>query len=201
MQPGKRAAKASGFEMFCYATSYWKAAALLGRAKNIVPYIIPWHVLEVLALEVYLKCLRRVRGKAPLARHPIHDLFNDLSQADRRAISKYFKRIIAHEVYGIAGPMNLKSVIDRASDMFTIVRYGYEGAPWPTDVRGQKGNVGVSQAIMALREVIAEKHPDWPAKCRAVLGVPTELDPHPYVIEGQYDPTDNDGAFWYKIKD
>jgi hypothetical protein len=170
--------KPDGFEMFCFASLYQEGASavqdfslsnqvvtnkstgMLEQNSHMRSLIIPSSILLVLSFEVYLKCLKRVRGRKLVYGHDTRKLFSALSQSDQRLLARRFKEF-GKEGVGFRG-MSLNSILDRTASYFIDMRYGYEKPipRMPTD--GEvTGIFGLSRAVHAVRSVILDKHPDW----------------------------------------
>jgi len=184
----KRAAKKpDAFEMFCFASAYYDAAAALtvfrfekGRAIrmsvgegieddleiNRNATIISSSVLLILSLEVFCKCLIRIRGKKPPKTHDVGELFALLSPKDRRSLKRIFLAFPGY--YDGKKRMGIKAAVSAASSFFMDIRYGYEmakGTRMPllsvTAASTGRGTAGLCDLALAARSLILAKHPDW----------------------------------------
>jgi hypothetical protein len=185
------AKKPDAFEMFCFANAYYEAAAILmlchgwsfekdGKhmiqlsagpgAKDIElnpnAAIISSSVLLILSLEVFLKCLIRVRGRMPLREHDVSKLFAMLSAKDQRSIKRIFLAFPGY--YEGTKRMGIESALAAASSFFVRMRYGYEiahGARMPlltvTPASKNRGTAGFCDVALATRSLILAKYPDW----------------------------------------
>ena len=136
----------------------YKAAwnSLFERDIGGVSYLI----LQSFCLEIYLKCLHRIRGREPPRGHDQKKLFYALSRSDRSRIEKiclkYCSNSVRDPVTGkVRKVWDTDSVLDRSSDLFTKARYGYE---LPVAIGG---NAGMQEVIFAIDLIIIGKHPDW----------------------------------------
>ena len=165
-------------EVFCHATAYWKSAASLGRHCNFpFPYNLPMVVYELFSLELFLKCLIKMRGKPIPRMHELSQLLSTLSKGDRDKIrSRYYKLRRAHHRPRVAW----KSVIKRTSHLFDRARYHFEGTPWETDVAGYKGNQGVAELLRAGKS-FSNASPIL--RCCAIISWCFAVDPHPKLVK------------------
>jgi hypothetical protein len=186
--------KPDAFDMFCYASEYREAAKMLcgaylqitqqrvaamGEAlkqRHATPKWMPipgqvaTQVLLALSIEIYLKCLRRVRGRAPLKGHVLRQFFAALSLKDRRAIQRRYaitcKTFKVNPITGKKRLVSIESALARAEAYFLFVRYGYElPTPRAPFADGSRGNSGMWEFVDAVRAVILDKHPDWETLC------------------------------------
>jgi hypothetical protein len=167
----RRATKADAFEMFCFASLYHQGASLLYHAELTPPLnfnnrtlsgmFVPRSVLLSFSFELYLKCLKRVRGKSPLTGHDTRTLFSDLSPRDRRLIKLKFVEI-RESLLKNTTPLLLDNVIERTRNYFPQMRYGYE-QPSPRLPSGPDiiGIGGLDDAAEAVRQVVLLRHADW----------------------------------------
>ena len=159
-----RRATPDAFDLFCYATTYWKAAASLGRELKVTfPFMVPVFVVEAFSLELHFKCLLRVRHKSLKQTHEPSDMWPKLSLRDQNLILRYAS--------GAAPTIDIDSVLLRSKRMFKNLRYMHEGHDWPRDKTGAGGNGGLNDVVKAIRRIILEKHPDWQAKKNSRLGI------------------------------
>jgi hypothetical protein len=85
---------ADPFELLLYATSYWKASTALVRGLALkYPFNMPTFVVEAFALELHLKCLLLVRGKAFNLTHEPKELFAMLDQSDQDLVAEHCKML------------------------------------------------------------------------------------------------------------
>lgn len=159
-----RKATPDAFELFCYATAYWKAAAAMGRELKIAfPFMIPVFVVEAFSLELHFKCLLRVRHKSLRRTHEPIDMWPKLSRRDQNLILKYAS--------GARPTIDIDSLLLRSKGMFKNLRYMHEGHDWPRNKNGEAGNGGFNDVVKAIRRIILEKHSDWDAKKNERLGI------------------------------
>lgn len=161
------------FEVFCFASAYLSGAIAISKVefsdgpKPLGEHVmsealqIPGVILQILCLEVYLKCLILVRGNAPPNTHDTKVLFNALSADDQKAIRDEYQRSPPRNLLGGA-VIEFDSVLDRTENTFKTVRYGYE-RPSPREPADgvTRGNLGFKEAIRAVQSVILVQHPDW----------------------------------------
>lgn len=184
--------KPDAFEMFCFANCYYEAAAVLtvcrvqkdlaihvsigDRVENVEfnrnATIISSSVLLILSLEVFLKCLIRIRGRKPPRIHDVSELFAMLSAKDRRSLRRLFLTFPGY--YEGKKRMGIKSAVRAASSFFNDIRYGYEiskGMRMPllsvTAASTGRGTAGLCDVALATRSLILTKHPDWQQKYSA----------------------------------
>lgn len=160
--------KNNPYQMFCYATAYWKSSASLDREPNRLPYQLPSIILQLLGFEVYLKCLLCIRGKIRRG-HDLQKLFDELDAADQQALHTAFHNHTKSKP-AMKG-VTLQSVFDRSKDVFEKARYGYEGFVWPSDSTGDQGNRGLPDALHAVRAVIGRHECEFALKCRVDFGL------------------------------
>ena len=169
--------KPDAFDMFCFATVYYEGAITLFEAarnhhfgqhqhktvpnRTLWGLFVPSSVLLSLSFEVYLKCLKRVRGKSPVPGHDTRKLYRVLSVKDQRLIRL---RFIEHRRHVKLGEpiLALESVFERTRNYFPEMRYGYERQsprlPSGTDANGI---TGLDDAVEAVRWVILQSRTDW----------------------------------------
>jgi hypothetical protein len=148
------------FKAYCFGTFYWKAAASLGRESDRAHYAYAQLVIGALSLEVYLKCLHRIRRRIEWG-HEIKKLFDSLSKADRAAITKHYE--------AAAKSKDIEAALIRANTLFTDARYAFEGEPWRAEhYKGVPVNKGANELIVAVRAVILSVYPEWQARYSAI---------------------------------
>jgi hypothetical protein len=193
----KHPPKPDAFEMFCYAEEFrasfdllisahewilnarstaisrvsqpgseeWKAA--FGKFFEIIPGQVSAQVLSALSLEIYLKCLHRVRRRKPPRGHNQKEIFDALSRKDRLDIEKRYLENYKGPTEALSWKqkVTLDSALNRASVYFTGIRYGYERpSPRSPEIEGMPGllgNIGIPNATLSVRAVILSKHPEW----------------------------------------
>lgn len=158
-----RARKSDPFDMFCFASLYQQGATALFIAeaypqlnwqnRTLSGLFVPRSILLSLSFELYLKCLKRLRGKAPLMEHRTNLLYEDLSIRDRQRINRQFA-LHRTSVMHNEPQMRFQNVIDRTSRYFFDMRYGYEQQTTTLIV-------GLDDAAEAVRKVILISRPGW----------------------------------------
>jgi hypothetical protein len=120
---------------------------------------------ESFALELYLKCLHRIRRRKVWG-HDIKKLYDQLSVVDRKKISQYLLDIVRGHadyllMYSKGVPFDAESVAMRASKMFARARYWSDlDLPDPDD-KGFVTNAGIGNFADAIRKLILELRPDY----------------------------------------
>jgi hypothetical protein len=156
------------FDLFVSASEFRLAARLLARPANSgkVHYYFPTAINSVFGLELHIKCLHCIRTGRSIHGHVPRDLFNDLSDSDRKTIEKYFDELVAKDHAFITSQyprvdMDLAAVLARG-DIYSRYRYRFEnrGAE-ALDRRGLGGTSGLEHLREAIRRLILEIHPDW----------------------------------------
>jgi hypothetical protein len=147
------------------AQSYLASSVVLDAQPNKVIFLWPMITVEAFALELFIKCLHRVRRRT-VEGHDIHSLYHKLSVSDQKKIAKYFAAIVSrHPDYEWAVAnrthFDVESVLLRNKDMFTKTRYWHEGAPPNRDSFGSYGNAGTGSLAEAIRDLIFELRPKW----------------------------------------
>jgi hypothetical protein len=155
-------------DVYINATSFRMAANELAElAENDSMYIWPVMVNEALCLELYLKCMHRLRRRYGRT-HDIKELFATLSRADQKKIMTNFQQIMAEPEVVRQMPddvdVSFESVLQRSRDIFVKGRYWHEGELPSRDTYGDASNAGVGVLIAAVRELIFQLQPDWENK-------------------------------------
>ncbi len=135
------------FQLFCYATAYWKGRWAMHRELKVrYPYNTPIFVVESFSLELHLKCLIRVRRNPlpPKYTHEPQILYGELKERDRLLIRKHM---------GLK-QRDVEAILVRARGVFAKLRYKYEGHDWEKDFRGKWANKGFDKMIHAIRDII-----------------------------------------------
>lgn len=165
MSKAPRNSKPDAFDLFCYATTYWKARWALDREFTRIgvlpPYDIPIFVIEAFSLELHLKCLLRVENKPLPQTHEPEDLYKKLTSLHRRLIREYSKKRLRE----------MRSILMRSKGVFRHLRYMHEGHKWPADKDGITGTSGFNDVVHAIRRIIKDKHPDWDERKNSLLGI------------------------------
>jgi hypothetical protein len=127
--------------------------------------LFPTMAIETLALELYLKCLHKIRRRN-VRGHDISKLFDKLSKADKKTISKILLEIVRqHANYSAMCSMGVsfdaEAIAQRASDAFEKARYWWERNLPAADDQGHVSNAGIGNFSEAIRGLISKLHPDW----------------------------------------
>lgn len=145
-----------------------KAKRLMDEQNNFVYGGLASKVVAALCLELFIKCLHRVRGRTPPWGHKYKVIYRQLSIRDRQKIQQHYMSNSAkwfrdpHTGKKIVWP--IENVLERAELQFTQLRYGYELL---SEARSTlRGNAGIRDLTMAIRSRILEKHPDWESRIR-----------------------------------
>ncbi len=134
--------------------------------KSLLLY--PTIANEAFALELYLKCLHRIRRRRgrKVWGHDTKSLFDTLSKADKKTLSKYLLEIVRqHPDYllmfskGIS--FDASAVAQRASATFAKGRYWSDMNLPNGDDDGFVTNAGVGNLCDAIVKLILELRPDW----------------------------------------
>jgi len=115
------------------------------------------------AIELYLKCLLTVEGGQVPGTHNLKDLFNQVSRESRGKITKRHNTVAPHhpvlsgfdERLGIN--TDLDSLLERDQDVFSQVRYLFEG------IRDRTEPVGFGLELFGriVRNRILDLRPEW----------------------------------------
>ena len=121
--------------------------------------------IETLALELYLKCLHKIRRRRVWG-HDITQLFDKLSNADKKTISKSLLEIVRqHADYftmcSLGVSFDAESVAQRASNAFEKARYWCELNLPDADDQGHISNAGIGNFSDAIVRLILKLRPDW----------------------------------------
>ena len=127
--------------------------------------LFPTMAHETLALELYLKCLHKIRRRNKWG-HNITQLFNNLSNADKKTISKSLIEIASQhanyaELHSLGVSFDAKSVAQRASNAFEKARYWWELNLPSADDQGHVSNAGIGNFSEAVVRLILKLRPDW----------------------------------------
>jgi hypothetical protein len=154
--------------MFLNARGFGLAAQIVNthpKDKSLLMW--PLIANESFALEMYLKCLHRIRRRK-IRGHDIGVLFEQLSKADKKTITTYLLDFVrGHRDYLL---MFSKGVSFDASDVarratsFVNARYWSDLDLPAGDEHGFVGNMGVGSLMDAVVRLILELRPDWPEK-------------------------------------
>jgi hypothetical protein len=113
------------------------------------------------SLELYFKCLIRIRRKPPATGHNLGKLFNAIAKRHQIAIRRYFNRncndlrAYLEREFARAIPEPLFDyVLANSKDAFEKMRYAYEGHPPDTGWLA-------SDILHGARNQILKMHPDW----------------------------------------
>lgn len=141
---------------------------MIDAAGDVPALLWPKVACAVFGLELYIKCLHRVRRRY-IEGHNVKILFAALSKADRNRVTDIYNDIIkGHPNYadftahGIL--LDIDSVLTRASDMFIKGRYWHESFLPATDANGVSSNIGVDRLSDSIRLRIFEIHPNYPER-------------------------------------
>lgn len=119
-------------------------------------------VNSAFAVEVYLKCVLLVEGKAAPREHSLKKLFADLDRTHQSRIKKLFDESVGRNRYAkriqAADPAftyRLGAVLNATSDAFEEWRYLYEVRP--------KTRIfyGLAELKEAIERLIIELKPEW----------------------------------------
>lgn len=134
-------------------------------AKKAV-YVYPIFVNAALTSELYLKCLVAIKTPFLPKNHQLHRLFDALPKIDRATVINRYKALCnatpAHAKFFQEHPQfkdDIRSVLEDSSEVFSKIRYAYEGLP-----PGTKMHAYFQLPYTAIRTVILECHPEWPSK-------------------------------------
>lgn len=148
---------AKGFDLTTRIVDGYKGKASL--------LIWPKLANEAFALELYLKCLHRIRRRK-IRGHDIAKLFEQLSKADRKKISKYLIEIVReHPDYLLMFSKGMKfdaeSVAARASTIFIRARYWSDLDLPSADADEFVSNAGVGNMSDAVSRLILQLRPEF----------------------------------------
>ena len=139
--------------------------AYRNTTKNTI-YLYPIWVNASLTCELYLKCLLKIKTPFIPGHHRLHELFAALPKQDRAIVNRNYKLLCRgnpeHAKFFQEHPDftdDLPSVLRDASEVFTRIRYAYEGLE-----EGIKMHTYVQLPYTAVRNVILACHPEWPSK-------------------------------------
>jgi len=152
-------------ELYINAYSFRAASIVLNAHPDKHLLFWPMVVNEAFALELFIKCLHRVRRRT-LTGHDVEHLFERLSVPDRRRIAKYYQEIVVgHPLYAefIAKGVlfDVESVLARSKDTFTRARYWHEKIRPSSDKLGIVSNAGVGSLCDAINLLTVELRPAW----------------------------------------
>jgi hypothetical protein len=122
---------------------------------------------EAFSLELYLKCLYRIRRRHGRGGHNVSELFNGLSKRDRENIERHVNEVIddepafTRESVRLNVPIDIASILQRTSNMFPVGRYWHEGILPSPDAKGNRSNLGTTALIEAIVRAIYDVHPEW----------------------------------------
>jgi hypothetical protein len=127
--------------------------------------LFPTIAIEAFALELYLKCLHKIRRRSVWG-HDITKLFEKLSKADKKTISKSLLEIVRqHPAYtamcAFGVSFDAESVAKRANNAFANARYWSELNLPDADDRGHISNAGIGNFSDAIVSLISKLRPDW----------------------------------------
>jgi hypothetical protein len=152
------------FLILVNATGFREAMCDLDRPLLLF-YYWPSIMCGAFSLELYLKCLHRIRRRNAHGHDPKR-LFGQLTKADRKRIASLFDKyapeaeqyanVVAHGI-----KMDLDSVLTRVSNMFERSRYWHEGDLPEPDSNGICGAPGLDVLIDTVKDVILEIRPEW----------------------------------------
>jgi hypothetical protein len=150
------------FDVYYFAVCYNKSVARLEEQPQQHPYGIAQVVLQTLSLEVFLKCVHRLRGNDIPPVHNLKDLFGTLAPGDQKTLSDMFAAI-AKARHGNPKNLALLDVLDRSKRLFEAIRYAYEEEHpgMPSDADTVPANEGLNDAILAIRDFIKSEKPDY----------------------------------------
>ena len=154
--------------IFINARGFYHAAGVIDREGEIPALLWPKIACSVFALELYLKCLHRIRRRY-IEGHDVGRLFGSLSRVDRSRVTElYDASIQGHPNYqgfvdrGLL--LDIDSVLTRASDMFIRGRYWHEHALPRPDRNGITSNVGIDRLSGSIGLYVIELRPDFPGR-------------------------------------
>jgi hypothetical protein len=151
----------NAFKVFVSATVYWRAACRLGKYLAVpLDYAMPVFMVEAFSLELHLKCLLRVEGKALTGTHEPRDLYRQLTPDNRKLIRQYAHKSV----------VEINAALDRYRGVFKNLKYFHEGWKWPRDRQGGHGNRDINQIVHAIRRIVKEQNPGWENRKRLLIG-------------------------------
>lgn len=134
--------------------------------------LLMWPLIanESFALEMYLKCLHRIRRRKNVWGHNIGVLFDKLSRKDKKTITAYLLDFVrGHPDYLLMFSKGVSfdaAEVARRATSFAKARYWSELELPSEDGQGFVGNMGVGSLIDAVVRLILELRPDWPDKVK-----------------------------------
>lgn len=153
-------------DVYINAWSFQATAIVLNAQPDKHLFYWPMVVNEAFALELFIKCLHRIRRRN-VRGHDVHKLFRRLSKADQKTIAKYYDEIVtSHPMYldfSSLVKFDVESVLLRSRSTFTTIRYWHEGVRPSTDAEGKSSNAGTGSLSDAIRKLILELRPQWKA--------------------------------------
>ena len=156
------------FDVYYFAVTYNKSVARLEEQKQRHPYGISILVLQTLSMEVFLKCVHRLRGNDIPPHHNLKELFTSLPPEDKKSISAMFD-VVAKARGTPPTDVTLIDVLERSKGLFEAIRYAYEEehSGMPADADTVPVNLGLNSAILAIRDFIKLECPDYAERAEA----------------------------------
>lgn len=150
------------FDVYYFAVAYNKSAARLEEQAQQAPYGISIVMLQTLSVEVFLKCIHRLRDCKIPPHHNLSELYKSLPDDDQLTLSEMFLAV-AQSRGGNPENLSLADVLSRSKRLFEAIRYAYEEdhPGMPTDSHIVPVNLGLNSTILAIRDFIKRERPDF----------------------------------------
>lgn len=153
-------------KLYLNARGFYLAARLLDSHPSHKSLLM-WPMIsnETFALELFLKCLHRIRGHKHRG-HNTEKLFNALGTKDQITIDRYLLEIVQrHKDYTLMCEKGVRFdagfVVQRARTAFETARYWFEGKLPDADDDGFVSNAGIGNLCDAIRKLILDSNPTW----------------------------------------
>lgn len=164
-KPNRGGKPSEPVQVFINAYSFRASSIALNAQPEKHLFFWPMVVNEAFALELFIKCVHRVRRR-DLWGHDVQYMFGKLTKRDRKAITQRYDAIVQrHPLYdkfvdmGVA--LDIDSVLMRSKDAFPRVRYWHERTMPNRDAQGKVSNAGVGSLCDAIMQFLVELRPAW----------------------------------------
>jgi hypothetical protein len=185
--PAKKSALEVTTDMYLNALAFHVAAQALDALPDSQLVYWPMVTNEAFALELFLKCLHRVRRRR-IKGHDVVKLFEKLGSNDRKTIRTNYNLIVAthpqaHKCIEAGVSLDLEDVLQRSRTTFTTVRYWHEGNTPSRDRNGYVSNAGTGSLSDAIRKLLLDLRPQWKLMATRVPALNSPLTVNPEVTK------------------